>query len=65
MAINGRQTRARRWPENTVTVTVTDGRLTLRNAWGVTSNKINFIEITPVPALLVPAFDRATLQVLE
>src|SRR5262249_47308338 len=32
----------------TVTVTVTDGRLTVSNAAGAQNNKINFIEITPL-----------------
>jgi hypothetical protein len=34
--------------DGTVTVTVTDGRLTITNATGSINNKICFIEITPV-----------------
>ncbi|MBW8869154.1 MAG: hypothetical protein JF610_17810, partial [Acidobacteria bacterium] len=35
------------WIDGTATVTVGDGRLTVRNAPGATSNKICFLEITP------------------
>lgn len=37
-----------RWAEGTVTVAVTDGRLTVSNAPGASNNKINFIEIAAV-----------------
>jgi probable HAF family extracellular repeat protein len=36
---------AGRWLEGTVTVTVTDGRLTVGNAPGAVNNKINYIDI--------------------
>jgi Legume lectin domain len=48
LAISGTPTSARRWFENTVTVTVSDGRLTVSNATGASNNKINFLDITPV-----------------
>jgi hypothetical protein len=46
LAINGTPTSATRWVENTVTVTVTDGRLTVSNATGAVNNKLNFIDVT-------------------
>jgi hypothetical protein len=36
-----------RWVEGTATVTVTDGRLTLRSGAGASHNNICFVEITP------------------
>ena len=45
IAINGRTSSTQRWLEGTVTVEVTDGRLTVSNAPGATNNKINFIDI--------------------
>ena len=51
LAISGKPTSAKRWLEGTVTVNVTDGRLTLRNANGAQYNRINFIEVTPLPVL--------------
>jgi hypothetical protein len=51
LAINARPTAAKRWQEGTITVNVTDGRLTLRNATGAVNNRINFVEITPLPAI--------------
>jgi len=33
------------WIEGTVTVNVTDGRLTITNAGGAVNNKIDYIEI--------------------
>lgn len=50
LAINGTPTSATRWFDNTVTVTVTDGRLTISNASGAQNNKINFVEVTAVSA---------------
>lgn len=35
-----------RWFDNTVTATVSDGRLTITNAPGASNNKIDFVEIT-------------------
>ena len=46
LAVNGTPTTANRWFEGTVTVTVSDGRLTVSNASGASNNKINFIEVT-------------------
>jgi hypothetical protein len=34
--------------ENTVTVIISDGRLTISNAPGAVGNRINFVEITPI-----------------
>jgi hypothetical protein len=46
LAINGTPTTGTRWFDNTVTVTVNDGRLSVTNATGSSNNKICFIEIT-------------------
>lgn len=46
LALSGTQTSANRWIDRTVTVTVTDGKLTMSNASGASGNKICFIEIT-------------------
>jgi hypothetical protein len=46
LAINGTPTDATRWFDNTVTVTVSDGRLSITNATGSSNNKICFLEIT-------------------
>ena len=48
LAINGTPTSTQHWFENTLTVIVTDGRLTISNAAGAVNNKINFIDITPL-----------------
>jgi hypothetical protein len=49
LAINGNQTTGARWLENTVTVNVTDGHLTLTNATGnVNKNKVCSLEINQV-----------------
>jgi glucose/arabinose dehydrogenase len=45
--VSGTTTSAARWLDATVTVTVADGRLTLRNGAAATSNKICFVEVTP------------------
>jgi len=46
LSVNGTPTSATRWLEATVTVTVTDGRLTISNAAGASNNKLCFVEIT-------------------
>jgi hypothetical protein len=46
LTVSGTPTTSNRWLEGTVTVTVTDGRLTLSNAAGGRNNKICFVEIT-------------------
>jgi glucose/arabinose dehydrogenase len=46
IAISGTTTVDRRWIEGTVTVAVTDGRLTIRNGPGAVINKICFVEIS-------------------
>ena len=48
LAINQRPTSGSRWVDRTVTVTVSDGRLSLSNASGSSNNKIDFVEITPL-----------------
>jgi hypothetical protein len=48
LALNGTPTTTNHWLENTVTVTVTDGRLTIRNAPGSKNNKIDYIDITQI-----------------
>jgi hypothetical protein len=47
LTVNGTSTSASRWVEGTATVTVSDGRITIRSAPGTTANKICFVEITP------------------
>jgi glucose/arabinose dehydrogenase len=46
LAVSGTPTTANRWFEGTVTVTVSDGRLTVTNGAGASNNKINFVEIS-------------------
>jgi hypothetical protein len=48
LALSGRPTNANHWVENTVTVKVTDGRLTLRSAPGAINNDIDFIDINQI-----------------
>jgi fibronectin type 3 domain-containing protein len=48
LALSGTPTAAATWIENTVTVAVTDGRLTIKNAKGAVNNKIDFIDITQI-----------------
>jgi hypothetical protein len=47
VVVDGTSNSATRWIEGTSTVTVSDGRLTLRSAPGATANKICFVDITP------------------
>jgi hypothetical protein len=47
LAINQRQTSSSRWADRTVTVTVSDGKLTISNATGSSGNKICFVDVTP------------------
>jgi hypothetical protein len=44
--IDGRSNTSMRWIEGTATVTVSDGRLTIRNVPGAQANKICFVDIT-------------------
>ena len=46
LTVTGTPTSANRWIEGTSTVTVTDGRLTIRSGAGASNNKICFVEIT-------------------
>jgi hypothetical protein len=46
LTVSGTSNSASRWVEGTSTVTVTDGRLTIRSGAGATANKICFVEIT-------------------
>jgi hypothetical protein len=50
LAIDGTPTTSQRWFDNTVTVTVSDGRLTVSSAAGASNNKISFIDISPAAA---------------
>jgi hypothetical protein len=45
LAIAGASSSASLWFDNTVTVTVSDGRLTIASAAGALNNKICFVEI--------------------
>ncbi len=47
LTISGITSSAAPWLDATSTVTVADGRLTIRNSAGATSNKICFVDITP------------------
>jgi glucose/arabinose dehydrogenase len=47
LTVTGTPTTSTRWIEGTSTVTVTDGRLTIRSGAGASNNKICFVEITP------------------
>jgi DNA-binding beta-propeller fold protein YncE len=48
LTVDGTPTSSNRWIEGTSTVTVSDGRLTVRSASGAVNNKICFIDITPL-----------------
>jgi fibronectin type 3 domain-containing protein len=48
LALGGTPTATNHWLENTVTVPVTDGRLTIRNAPGSSNNKIDYIDIAQI-----------------
>jgi hypothetical protein len=45
LVVNGNPTTTTRWIEGTATVTVTDGRLTIRNGSGAMNNKLNYLDI--------------------
>jgi PA14 domain len=47
LTVNGTPTTSTRWIEGTSTVTVSDGRLTIRSGAGASNNKICFVDITP------------------
>jgi glucose/arabinose dehydrogenase len=49
LAINATPTRGERWFDATVSVSVTDARLTIRNAPGAFNNKIAFVDISQPP----------------
>jgi glucose/arabinose dehydrogenase len=46
LTVTGTPTTSTRWIEGTATVTVTDGRLTIRSGAGASNNKLCFVEIT-------------------
>jgi hypothetical protein len=45
LAINATPTSSNRWAESTITVSITDGRLTINNATGAANNRICFIDV--------------------
>ena len=47
LTVSGTSSSATRWVEGTATITVLDGRITMRSASGAIGNKICFVEITP------------------
>jgi hypothetical protein len=51
-----------RWVQGTVTITVSDGRLTIHSGANSNNNKINFIEIQPITSV---AFARINFQPSE
>jgi hypothetical protein len=46
LAVSGTPTTAQHWIDRTVTVVVSDGRLSITNASGGRNNKVDFIEVT-------------------
>lgn len=50
LVIAGTPTSTTRWLDQTATIVVSDGRLTVSSASGADNNKLCFIVITPVPA---------------
>jgi hypothetical protein len=64
LTVNGTSNSASRWVEGTSTVTVSDGRITIRNAPGATANKICFVDIAPVTPITPqpPASIRVNFQ---
>jgi fibronectin type 3 domain-containing protein len=53
LAVNGTPTTSSHWISGMVTITVTSGFITVTNATGASNNKIDFIDITQVPAIPV------------
>jgi hypothetical protein len=49
LALGGAPTSTSRWIEGTATVTVSDGRLTIRSATGAVNNKLCFVDIVGLP----------------
>jgi hypothetical protein len=47
LVVSGTPTSSTRWIEGTATVTVSDGRLTIRSGAGASNNKLCFVEVTP------------------
>lgn len=50
LVIAGTPTATKRWLDQTATIVVSDGRLTVSSASGADNNKLCFLVITPVPA---------------
>lgn len=61
--ISGTTTSARKWLDETFTVDITDGRLTLTNTNAAVNNPINFIEVTPAGD--APVLPQVTLGVTD
>lgn len=53
LVVSGTPSSTTRWFEGTVTVNVTDGRLTLTNAAGAVNNKIDYVDITQIATAAV------------
>ena len=53
LTVSGTSSSASRWIEGTATVTVSDGRITIRSEPGAFANKICFVEITAPTAIRV------------
>jgi fibronectin type 3 domain-containing protein len=51
LAVNGTPTTSSDWVSGTVTVSVSNSLITVTNAAGASNNKIDFIDITQVPAI--------------
>src|SRR5262249_4473970 len=64
LVINGTSTSAKHWFENTLTITVTNGLLTLTNATGSSNNKVDAIDITTAPAISLAGSGQGQLSAL-
>ena len=60
--IDGIPTKSNPWLENTATVTVTDGRLTVSNAPEAAKNRICFVDICPAYEVQILSLDRSLVS---
>src|SRR5260370_11105959 len=50
LTVNGTPTSSNRWFEGTVSITVTNGFITVTNASGSSNNKVDYVDITQTSA---------------
>jgi hypothetical protein len=55
LTVNGTPTSSQRWIEGTVSVTVTNGFITVTNATGSSNNKVDYIDVTQTAAPMLRA----------